>query len=43
MNKLIILAIGLIIGTLIGEHKSCVQLNGSYDWEYGTCDTGVKR
>lgn len=29
--------IGIIIGVLMGEHKTCVQLNGTYNFEYGSC------
>jgi hypothetical protein len=37
MTKLIILMIGFIIGAILGEHKACIQLNGKYSWDYGTC------
>lgn len=35
--KFIIFAIGMIIGIVLGEHKTCTELGGLYSWDYGTC------
>lgn len=36
-TKLIILMIGFIIGAVLGEHKTCLEVHGQYNWEYGSC------
>ena len=38
LDFIMILLLGFAFGFVAGEHDTCKEVKGKYDWDYGTCE-----